>query len=329
MREAREQRVLRAFGKKAAEDGARPSHAILVATQVVEQSLDLDFDFMITEMAPIDLLLQRMGRLHRHAINDQHGRSPLLHDPQLVILCDTERSGPPPTTFGTFEDGIYDRDILLRTWLALRGRTIPLTLPDDIDDLIRHVYDGEFVAPDAEWDTTLRASKETLVQKQADAARKAKHILVPAPRAPRFLLDQFSADLAEDEDPATHPDIRAATRDGNPSVTVVCLREGGDTWRPWGNDSIKLTAGDKPDHAQSTILLRAAVPISNQAIFHALKDVPPPAGWRDNTHLRHTRALVFVNDVAEVGNYCCRLDETLGLVIERKEDSHAAELQFD
>ncbi|NAV74017.1 hypothetical protein FGF91_24510, partial [Salmonella sp. zj-f60] len=58
----RERTVLAKFGKQ----GQRPQKAVLVATQVVEQSLDLDFDVMFTDLAPVDLVLQRAGRLHRH-----------------------------------------------------------------------------------------------------------------------------------------------------------------------------------------------------------------------------------------------------------------------
>ena len=59
-----EERVLTTFGKGGGAEQRRGK--VLVATQVVEQSLDLDFDVLVTDLAPIDLLIQRAGRLWRH-----------------------------------------------------------------------------------------------------------------------------------------------------------------------------------------------------------------------------------------------------------------------
>ena len=52
------------FGKRSTPAGRKGQ--VLIATQVVEQSLDLDFDALITDLAPVDLLIQRAGRLWRH-----------------------------------------------------------------------------------------------------------------------------------------------------------------------------------------------------------------------------------------------------------------------
>ncbi len=65
-----ESEVLNYFGKNS--DHAKRNGRLLIATQVVEQSLDLDFDVMISDLAPIDLLIQRAGRLQRHK-RDPHG----------------------------------------------------------------------------------------------------------------------------------------------------------------------------------------------------------------------------------------------------------------
>src|SRR5581483_7852384 len=95
----------------------RPARAVLVATQVIEQSLDLDFDLMVSELAPVDLVLQRLGRLHRHARPDRPAH---LSTPTLWLIEPTLEDGVP-----RFEDGqdlVYDPHILLRSWLELRHR---------------------------------------------------------------------------------------------------------------------------------------------------------------------------------------------------------------
>ncbi len=80
-----EQRVLEKFGPTP----KTPRGGILVATQVVEQSLDLDFDLIVTDLAPVDLLVQRAGRLWRHMDKRPATTRPRLaqpHGPTALIL---------------------------------------------------------------------------------------------------------------------------------------------------------------------------------------------------------------------------------------------------
>lgn len=81
-RQALDLEVGRRFGKDAAEDRAA---VVLCATQTVEISVDCDADFMITDLAPMDVLLQRLGRLHRHARRHAH-RPTAYAEPQCMVL---------------------------------------------------------------------------------------------------------------------------------------------------------------------------------------------------------------------------------------------------
>ena len=80
-----ENETLAFFGKDS--DAEMRCGRVLVATQVVEQSLDLDFDVLISDLAPIDLLIQRVGREHRH-IRDEFGN-------RIREKKATDRRGPP------------------------------------------------------------------------------------------------------------------------------------------------------------------------------------------------------------------------------------------
>ena len=79
-----ERRVVKTFGKHSTPDQRQGK--VLVATQIVEQSLDLDFDVLVTDLAPIDLIIQRAGRLWRHRWRERKGQ------PELVVV------GPEPVS---------------------------------------------------------------------------------------------------------------------------------------------------------------------------------------------------------------------------------------
>lgn len=76
-----EQSVLQAFGKERPD---RPGR-VLVATQVVESSLDLDFDVMVSDLAPVPALVQRAGRLWRHMDRRPKAARP-VSDPILHVV---------------------------------------------------------------------------------------------------------------------------------------------------------------------------------------------------------------------------------------------------
>jgi len=111
----------------------RTTGRILVATQVVEQSLDLDFDWLVTQLCPADLLFQRIGRLHRHERNRPIGfREPLC----TIISNDGDNFGAHEMIYG-------DTRILWRTRELLKNCNDSIHFPEAYREWIEAVYGRE------------------------------------------------------------------------------------------------------------------------------------------------------------------------------------------
>ncbi|WP_416875673.1 CRISPR-associated helicase Cas3' [Kitasatospora sp. SC0581] len=115
----------------------RPHRLLVVSTQVIEQSLDLDSDRLYTDLAPVDLLIQRRGRLHRHAVNDGAGtRPPGFRTPRMTVLWQPDRAHlplvQPPTgrTVGNRDALVYAPYALAATYHQLAERTVSAACPD-------------------------------------------------------------------------------------------------------------------------------------------------------------------------------------------------------
>jgi CRISPR-associated endonuclease/helicase Cas3 len=118
---------------------ARPKGCVLVATQVVEQSVDIDADVLITDLAPTDMLLQRLGRLHRHDRGDRG--QPIVHlaVPQAVAENSRALSANEIKKSLGSVGRVYAPYALLRTWKEWQP-VRDLSLPTGIRRLLERTY---------------------------------------------------------------------------------------------------------------------------------------------------------------------------------------------
>ena len=142
-----EKDVLARFDKKSRAD--RRAGRVVIATQVVEQSLDLDFDEMLSDLAPIDLLLQRAGRLRRHP-RDTAGNPLSANDapdergePVLHVLCPEPVDEPGAGWIRGFLPGtaaVYRHHGHLWRTARYLAENATLHLPEDSRTVIQAVF---------------------------------------------------------------------------------------------------------------------------------------------------------------------------------------------
>jgi CRISPR-associated endonuclease/helicase Cas3 len=131
---------------KLGKDGERPKGCILVATQVVEQSVDIDADYMITELAPSDMLLQRIGRLWRH----ERPARPAEKAQVMIVTGDVNASRTQIAlieALGKTNCLVYASYVLWRTHQAWHQRTT-IRIPDDVRTLLEDTYAAICDEPD-------------------------------------------------------------------------------------------------------------------------------------------------------------------------------------
>lgn len=305
----REKAVLEKFGRGM----NRPARALLIATQVVEQSLDIDFDFMISDLAPVDLLLQRAGRLHRHA----RERPESHREPRLIVAGFQQERLPElkQTAWGF----VYDPYVLYRTW-AIAGPETTWNLPADIDRLVQTVYANDpFEAEDRE--DYLKSLDQALgkhlaiVQEQRQHARNVA-LDAEADPANAYLSKPRANEEREGEG------RQVVTRLGEQSLAVVPIQVGEEGWRLFAEDA-PFDPKVEPDATLARRIYSRQLRVSRKDLVIALLAQPVAPAFESHPLLRNLRPLLLKDGVADFERLRVRLDLELGLTYEtlNKEDA--------
>lgn len=197
----------------------------------LEQSLDIDFDLLVTDIAPMDLLLQRIGRLHRH----QRLRPEQFENAQCIVLTDE-----------ITREGKTGSKIIYTPWLlnkTLNSLPEEILLPDDISPLVQKVYSA--VEESSE-------DYKEYVWEIAKMKSEAQKFLLPKPdrRSLHNLLDHDVNDS----------DGNVAVRLGDTTVEVILLKQNAD-------GAVMLLDGtpiaDKPSEKDYMVIANQTIRLPN------------------------------------------------------------------
>jgi CRISPR-associated endonuclease/helicase Cas3 len=302
-RAVKEQHVLGVFGKA----GTRGRSRILIATQVVEQSLDLDFDHMVSILAPIDLLIQRAGRMHRHKRNAAGSLQPAGYlderaNPTLWVI----QPSLDDSDLVDIKDRVYDHDVLLRTDAYLQTAFV-IREPQDVSAAVDWVYDNKTPESDnANWLKLLEevsAKAETKRIRHHDAADDAMICAVDSWN----LITDDRTQLEEDDD-TPGSQVAARTRlEELLSVNLVIFRST-ERWPP----------SDFDKNAKRTYALRTVrTPVYGTCLTELAKLAKPP-NWDKSGSSKFAIPIPLNEDGRfETESYRFHYDCKTGLVTEK------------
>jgi CRISPR-associated endonuclease/helicase Cas3 len=295
-----EHEVMRLFGPDSGFDDRRGK--LVIATQVIEQSLDLDFDQIASDLAPIDLLLQRAGRMRRHAGRE---RPPGLEQTMLVLspgpVADAGAEWLRPHLVGA--GAVYrDHGVLWRTAreLASRGR---LAVPDDVRAMVEAVHSGDDCPPG------LLLAADQADGEEKGAASLARNQLLDLGRG--YSVDQpYQSELrVSTRNADAQTTIRLAKRNTAGAIVPWADRAGRE-WQAWALSEVRVRQPLAPLDSRSLPALAAelAPVIARWGRFE--QDIPVCVLTEDGEGAWRGRI-----DSPERGAIVLRYDESMGLGI--------------
>ncbi|MCC3769503.1 CRISPR-associated helicase Cas3' [Streptomyces sp. UNOC14_S4] len=281
---------------------------ILVATQLAEQSFDVDADLLVTDLAPVDLLLQRIGRVHRH----EGTRRPVrLREPRVFVTGFQPRDDREPV-FAYASEKIYGRHLLLRTAAVLPSAHGRWSIPGQVPALVKAVYGQDSALLPESWQVAGEAADHDQREKDRTRAEEArKFLLTPHGEHEKRTLAglHYGGSSAGSNEQA----LRAAVRDGDESVEVVLVVQEveGEAYRTLAGRSLGVNGDVAPELLEE--VLGATVRLPAKFTPDALPLRPLP-GWHGHPWLRHSRALVLdASHRAQLPSVTVQYDDEFGL----------------
>ncbi len=310
-----EQRLVADFGKEGVRPFPRPR--VVVATQVVEQSLDVDFDALVTDLAPIDLLIQRLGRTHRHPRAPEH-RPPRLRTPAMYVVGhEPDAAGPPKLPDGSAL--VYEPYLVWRAAAVLAERP-EIVIPDDVPGLVEAGYGDEPIGP-SHWAAALHAARVELERKLERLQAEAEQIALGDPLRMAHItrlsqLTERSVGNALEEGDAR---VRAHVRCGPPTIEVLLLRDAGNgVATPVSGDGA-VPLDRVPPRDTFDLLLDQAVRLPAQVTDTVAEAAFVPGAWEQTGWLARTPVLLLPSDGSPLtlGRHQLRYSTDLGLEVTR------------
>ncbi|MYV46291.1 CRISPR-associated helicase Cas3' [Streptomyces sp. SID2888] len=311
---------LRLMGPQADDD--RPERMVVIATQLAEQSFDVDADILITDLAPTDLLLQRIGRLHRHGGT----RRPAAHRVPRVLVTGVApgRDGTP--RFLRASERIYGEWSLLRAAALVTEAAGALTVADtgeptasgwsvpaDVPGLVARAYGSAGICP-AGWNEA--GAWEQWQAKEREREKNAEGYLLCRRREWAFPTLEglhYAGSRAASEE-----QLDAVVRDGDPSVEVVIVRRDFGGYRAVDGTWLGVH-GEVDDDEVTDRLMGGTVRLPSRLTDAAQAELSALPGWAGRPWLRYRLALVLEEDGTRLmGADRVSYHDVLGLVIERE-----------